>query len=75
MANQSAKRNTQKIKTPIMLLTYTVYGITAWFALWNAYYLMSDQVAIWHFLLVCAISYINIFCLNAIKKYWAMQVP
>ena len=41
MANQSAKKNTQKIKTPTTILTYAVYAITAWFAAWNGYYLLS----------------------------------
>lgn len=41
MANQSAKKNTQKIKTPTTILTYAVYAITAWFAIWNGYYLLS----------------------------------
>jgi len=37
--------------------------------------LFSEQVSIWHLLFVIGVSYLNIFCLKTIVKYWEMQVP
>ena len=57
-----------------MILTYTVYFITAWFLLWNMYYLLSEQISIWHMLLVMGVSYLNTFCLKNIIRCWEMQI-
>lgn len=75
MANNSAKKNEQGMRTTATVLTWVTYGLLCWFMLANSFYLVSEQVSIWHWLLCAVVSASSYFCFKQIIKCWELQLP
>ena len=73
MANQSVKKNEQKMKTPLLILTILVYGATAWLLGWNLYYLFTEQIYFLHIIPCVIVAALNHYCLNTIALYWGLK--
>ena len=70
MANNSVKKNEQNIRSPINILTIVIYVLIGWIMLANTFYLISETVSIWHWLLCAIISGGNYFCMRQVIKCW-----
>lgn len=75
MANNSAKKNEQSIRSTINILTYVIYGLIGWILLANSFYLINESISIWHLLFCFLISGINYFCIKQVIKCWELQLP
>lgn len=75
MANNSAKKNEQSIKSVGLWLTSAVYGLIAWQILFNTFYLISETVSIWHYLLCILICSVTYLCFKQVMKCWELQLP
>ena len=75
MANNSAKRNEQSIKSIGTYLTWAVYGLIAWLMLFNTFFLISESISIWHYLLCVLVSLVTYMCYKQIMKCWELQLP
>lgn len=75
MANNSAKKNEQSIRTTATILTWATYGLIGWFLFFNGFYLIGEQISIWHFILCLLVSGASYFCYKQIIKCWELQLP
>lgn len=75
MANASAKKNEQNIRTIATVLTWSIYGLIGWVMLFNSFYLVSEQVSIWHWLLCLLVSALSYFAYKQVMKCWELQLP
>jgi phosphotransferase system glucose/maltose/N-acetylglucosamine-specific IIC component len=75
MANNSAKKNEQNIRTTAVVLTWVTYALIAWFVIANSMFLTSETVSIWHWLLCVAVAASSYFCFKQIIKCWELQLP
>ena len=75
MANNSAKKNEQSLKSISVWLTWAIFGLIGWQMIFNTFYLISETVSIWHYLLcilVCGVTYL---CFKQVMKCWELQLP
>jgi hypothetical protein len=75
MANNSAKKNEQSTRTIAVVLMWVTYGLLGWFMGANSFYLIGEQVSIWHWLLCAAVAASSYFCYKQIIKCWELQLP
>lgn len=75
MANNSAKKNEQNIRTTATILTWLTYGLIAWIMLFNSFYLVAEQISIWHWILCLLVAAASYFCYKQIMKCWELQLP
>jgi hypothetical protein len=75
MANASAKKNEQNIRTIATVLTWSIYGLIGWVMLFNSFYLVSQEVSIWHWLLCLLVSVVSYFAYKQVMKCWELQLP
>lgn len=75
MANNSAKKNEQNIRTIRVVLQWGVFGLIAWMLGWNTMYLLGESITIWHYILCCTVSAGSFLCGKQILKCWELQLP
>lgn len=75
MANNSAKKNEQSIKSIKVYLQWAVFGFIGWMLLLNTFYLLAETISIWHYILCYAVCAISFLCYKQVIKCWELQLP
>lgn len=70
MANNSAKKNEQNTRTIATVLTWATYALICWLMLANSFFLLSEKVSLWHWLLCASVASASYFCTKQVLKCW-----
>lgn len=75
MANNSAKKNEQSIKSIKIYLQIGVFILIGWMMGFNTLFLLSETISIWHYLLCVGVCGLSFLMYKQILKCWELQLP